>query len=157
MPESPTLGSILKPSSSHPSSSSKSRASGQDTREKSVRYGSIRVHEDRYCYSQPVAMTTEGQSLAAEQLSPGIPSEDPEEEDGDPCSWGLLQPRWCQMFRNPKAVLFCFCWAGAIQVWYRKYSSISHTKSSNLKVSHLVLQLSLPNPLKPSVKLRMKI
>ena len=36
-------------------------------------------------------------------------------------------------------------------------SNISHTKSQNLNVSHLVLQLSLPNPLKPSVKWRMKM
>ena len=38
----------------------------------------------------------------------------------------------------------------------RKASSISRTKSPNLNVSHLVLQLSLPNPLKPNVKLRME-
>ena len=35
---------------------------------------------------------------------------------------------------------------------YRKTSCISHTKSQNLNVSHLVLQLSLPNPLKTGVK-----
>ena len=40
---------------------------------------------------------------------------------------------------------------------YRKTPSISHTKAQNLNVSHLVLQLSLPNPLKPGVKLRMKM
>ena len=40
---------------------------------------------------------------------------------------------------------------------YRKTSSISRTKSQNLNVSHLILQLSLPNPLKPNVKLRMKM
>ena len=34
---------------------------------------------------------------------------------------------------------------------------ISDTKSQNWNVSRLVLQLSLPNPLKPGVKLRMKI
>ena len=42
-------------------------------------------------------------------------------------------------------------------LFYRKTSSISRTKSQNLNVCHLVLQLSLPNPLKPNVKLRMKM
>ena len=42
---------------------------------------------------------------------------------------------------------------------YRKTSSISRTKFQNLNVSCplLHLQLSLPNPLKPGVKLRMKM
>ena len=40
---------------------------------------------------------------------------------------------------------------------YRKTSCISRTKSQNLKVSYLVLQLSLLNPLKPGVKSRMKM
>ena len=40
---------------------------------------------------------------------------------------------------------------------YRKTSSISRTKSPNLNVSCLALQLSLPNPLKPGIKLRMKM
>ena len=39
---------------------------------------------------------------------------------------------------------------------YRKISNISHTKSQNSNVSHLILQLSLPNSLKPGVKSRMK-
>ena len=40
---------------------------------------------------------------------------------------------------------------------YRKTTSERHNKSQNLNVSHLVLQLSLPNPLKPDVKSRMKM
>ena len=40
---------------------------------------------------------------------------------------------------------------------YSKISNISHTQSPNINVSHLVLQLSVPNPLKPGVKLRMKM
>ena len=40
---------------------------------------------------------------------------------------------------------------------YRKTSCISRTKSQNLNVSHLLLQWSLPNLLKPGVKLRMKM
>ena len=40
---------------------------------------------------------------------------------------------------------------------YRKISNIGHTKSLNLNVSHLVLQLSFPNPMKPGVKSRMKM
>ena len=38
-----------------------------------------------------------------------------------------------------------------------KISNISCTKSQNLNDAHLVLQLTLPNPLKPDVKLRMKM
>ena len=40
---------------------------------------------------------------------------------------------------------------------YRKTSSISRTKSQNLNVSCTLLQLSSLNPLKPCVKLRMKM
>ena len=42
-------------------------------------------------------------------------------------------------------------------VIYRKVSNIRRTKSQYLTDSHLVLQSSLPNPLKPGVKLRMKM
>ena len=35
---------------------------------------------------------------------------------------------------------------------YRKISNIRRTESPNLNVSHLVLQLFLPNPMKPDVK-----
>ena len=40
---------------------------------------------------------------------------------------------------------------------YRKTSSISRTKFQNLNVSCILLQLSSLNPLKPGVKLRMKM
>ena len=40
---------------------------------------------------------------------------------------------------------------------YRKTSSISRTKSQHLNVSCILLQLSSRNPLKPGVKLRMKM
>ena len=40
---------------------------------------------------------------------------------------------------------------------YREVSNIRRTKSQNLNASRLVLKLSLPNPLKPGVKLRMKM
>ena len=40
---------------------------------------------------------------------------------------------------------------------YRKISNMIRTKSPNLNVSGLVLQLSLPNPVKPGVKSRMKM
>ena len=42
-------------------------------------------------------------------------------------------------------------------VMCRQISNISHTKSQNCKVSRLVLQLYLSNPLKPGVKLRRKM
>ena len=38
-----------------------------------------------------------------------------------------------------------------------KIPNTSHTKFQNLNDSRLILELSLPNPLKPGVKLRMKI
>ena len=40
---------------------------------------------------------------------------------------------------------------------YRQFSNISRTQSPNINLSRLVLQLSLPNPLKPGAKLRMKM
>ena len=40
---------------------------------------------------------------------------------------------------------------------YRKISNIRRTKCENLNVSHLVLQSSLSNLLKPGVKSRMKM
>ena len=40
---------------------------------------------------------------------------------------------------------------------YRQVSNIRRTKSQHLKISHTVLRLSLPNPLKPDVKSRMKM
>ena len=40
---------------------------------------------------------------------------------------------------------------------YRQTSSIKGTKSQNLNVSRLVLHISLPNPLEPGVKWRMKM
>ena len=40
---------------------------------------------------------------------------------------------------------------------YRKVSNIRPTKSQNLNASRLILWLSLPNLLKPGVKLRMKM
>ena len=41
--------------------------------------------------------------------------------------------------------------------WYRQVSNISRTYSQHLKDSRTVLRLSLPNPLKPDVKSRMKM
>ena len=40
---------------------------------------------------------------------------------------------------------------------YRKISNISCTKFQNLNDSRFISQLSVPNPLKPGVKLRMKM
>ena len=44
-----------------------------------------------------------------------------------------------------------------INMDYRQVSNIRRTKSQNLNASRLVLSLSAPNPLKPCVKLRMKM
>ena len=40
---------------------------------------------------------------------------------------------------------------------YRQMSNISRTKVQNLNVSRFVVQLYLPNPLKPGVESRMKM
>ena len=42
-------------------------------------------------------------------------------------------------------------------LYYRKVSNIRRTKYKNLNDSRLVLQLYVPNPLKPSVKSIMKM
>ena len=66
------------------------------------------------------------------------------------------------VIHNPLSIVNCPCWEHDITSLrtinnYRKTSSISRTKSQNLNVSHIVLQLSLPNPLKPGVKSSMKM
>ena len=43
-----------------------------------------------------------------------------------------------------------------VQIIYRKVSNISRTKFQNLSDSRPVLQLSVPNLLKPCIKSRMK-
>ena len=43
------------------------------------------------------------------------------------------------------------------KTWYRQVSNIRRTKSQHLKDYRTVLRLSLPNPLKPDVKSRMKM
>ena len=40
---------------------------------------------------------------------------------------------------------------------YRKISNITRTKSKHLNTSRIILQLSMPNPLKPGDKSRMKM
>ena len=40
---------------------------------------------------------------------------------------------------------------------YRKISNIRRTKFQDLDDSRFILQFTLPNPLKPGVKLRMKM
>ena len=47
-------------------------------------------------------------------------------------------------------------WTMAKKLIYGQVSNISRTKSQYLKDYHTVLRLSLPSPLKPGVKSRMK-
>ena len=49
------------------------------------------------------------------------------------------------------------CYWPVLEENYRKVSNIRCTESQNLNVSHLGLQLSLRNILKPSIKWRMKM
>ena len=51
----------------------------------------------------------------------------------------------------------CMCLHHDRSVVYRQLSNIRRTQSQNINGSRLVLQLSLPNPLKPGVNLRMKM
>ena len=48
-------------------------------------------------------------------------------------------------------------WDWSITYYYRKISNIRSNKSQHLNDSRLVLQMSLPNPFKPSVKWIMKM
>ena len=74
-------------------------------------------------------------------------------------SWGwrcetLSRPLWRHRnvqlrYQNPRWPIRQFT--------YRKTSSISRAKSQNLNVSCILLKLSSLNPLKPGVKLRMKM
>ena len=48
-------------------------------------------------------------------------------------------------------------WPHHASVRYRQVSNIRRIKSQHLKYSRTVLRLSLPNPLKPDVKSRMKM
>ena len=44
-----------------------------------------------------------------------------------------------------------------LEMYHRQVSNIRRTKSQHLKDSRTVLRLSMPNPLKPDVKSRMKM
>ena len=73
-------------------------------------------------------------------------------------SW-WLQMTWHQIGARPSATtILSWCLPQDITMaHYRQVSNISHTKSQHINGSRLVLQLSLPNPLKPGVKSRMKM
>ena len=60
--------------------------------------------------------------------------------------------------KGPVAWSLMFLDIGLQVIWdYRQVSNIRRTKSQHLKDSRTVLRLSLPNPLKPDVKSRMKM
>ena len=69
-----------------------------------------------------------------------------------PDNYGKLQVNI--VVADAPADCLTICWILDV---YCKISNISHTKSQNLNDYHHVLQLSLPNPLKPEVKLRIKM
>ena len=78
-----------------------------------------------------------------------LDSEDSEEHIS--VSGGRLSRKLCL-----KDYLCCYVWRVMCSI-YRKISNIRRTKSPNLIVSRLVLQLSLPNPMNPDVRSRMKM
>ena len=69
----------------------------------------------------------------------------------------------CKAAVNAYSTTVCFCHVyinSVLLFWvpkYRKVSNVSRTKSQKWNDSRLVLQLSLPNPLKSGVKSRMKM
>ena len=74
--------------------------------------------------------------------------------------WGILYPSTkmrCHenVFRNITSQDSCH--PGLLISIYRKTFSISRTKSQSFNISCIFLQLSSLNPLKPGVKLRMKM
>ena len=78
------------------------------------------------------------------------------------CHWFtgvLFSPHCLQLTRSNKSLKFgkSSMVTHVILNTYHQVSNIRCTQSPNINVSCLVLQLSLPNPLKPSVKLRMKM
>ena len=58
----------------------------------------------------------------------------------------------CMVSHSEREILLWF-----LMLTYRKIYNIRRTNSPNVNVSRLHLQLSLPNPMKPSVKSRMKM
>ena len=63
---------------------------------------------------------------------------------------GITRPQWVTVSQWLLALLL-------MSYAYCQTSNIWHTKSQNLIVSRVILQLSLPNLLKPGVKSRMKM
>ena len=64
---------------------------------------------------------------------------------------------WFHVWIIPSLHLFCHCCRQVGTCIYHKTSSTSRTKSQSLNVSCILVQLSSLNPLKPGVKLRMKM
>ena len=60
--------------------------------------------------------------------------------------WGYCHDRY-----------YACCWRASLHLSYRQTIDTRRTKSQHVNVSCLVLQLTLPNPLKPVVKSRMKM
>ena len=69
----------------------------------------------------------------------------------------LLLGQWCGESQGQLGLFIQSIEEDINPYTYRKTSSISRTKSQSLKVSCILVQLSSRNPLKPDVKLRMKM
>ena len=76
------------------------------------------------------------------------------------CDFMILCHRWFHLFftftLSETMTKLCTIML-SVRCIYRKISSIRRTKSENLSDCCIVLQLPLANPLKPDVKLRMKM
>ena len=73
----------------------------------------------------------------------------------------LYIPHHVNYFLCSRAPMFFLIKESTFMEWentkYRKIFNIRRTKYQTLNDSHLILQLAFPNPLKPGVKLRMKM
>ena len=71
----------------------------------------------------------------------------------------LFQPQWVNVHYAPLNIHTILIWFTSVLgiSYYRQFSNIRRNQSQNINVSSLALLLSLPNPLKPCVKLRMKM
>ena len=80
--------------------------------------------------------------------------------DVDRLIFDTLRPPMDFQWPGPQALghwepCYMYVWepvSNIIKFMYRQISNIRHTKSPNLNVSHLILQVSLCNLLKPGVK-----
>ena len=73
--------------------------------------------------------------------------------------YGVTRPQWVKPSKPVvhTCITFQYSWQYEQIPIYCQISNISRIKSPNLHISHLILQLSLPDLLKPGAQARMKM